>query len=74
VCLGVLARVCAIDAGLIVVESEARTSRVSGLLLDGSPKVGDWVITHAGFALAVLTEGEADDVRSVRASAEQERA
>ncbi len=69
-CLGEVGRVAAIDdAGSLVVESEKCTSTVSGLLLDATPQIGDWVLIHAGFALGVLTDGEARDVLAIRAQA-----
>lgn len=52
--------------GALVVESACRASTVSAMVLDRPANVGDWVITHAGFALAVLTDDEAHDAMVAR--------
>jgi hydrogenase assembly chaperone HypC/HupF len=66
-CLGELGQVRAVMAdGALVVESASRTSTVSPMALDQSVRIGDWVITHAGFALAVLTDDEAHEAMVTR--------
>lgn len=66
-CLGELGQVRAVMAdGALVVESATRKSTVSAMALDQSASVGDWVITHAGFALAVLTDDEAREAMLAR--------
>jgi hydrogenase expression/formation protein HypC len=66
-CLGELGRVRAVMAdGALLVESPSRTSTVSAMVLDRSVSTGDWVLTHAGFALAVLTDDEARDATAIR--------
>lgn len=69
-CLGEVAQVRAVSADGLVVESGTRTATVSALLLDAMPSIGEWVLTHAGFALATMTEDEARDAIEMRASQE----
>lgn len=33
----------------------------TGLLLDGPPKTGDWVLVHVGFAMSKISEEQAID-------------
>jgi hydrogenase expression/formation protein HypC len=66
-CLGELGQVRAVMAdGALIVESATRTSTVSAMVLEQSVSVGDWVMTHAGFALAVLTDDEAHEAMAIR--------
>jgi hydrogenase maturation factor len=67
-CLGKLARVRAVRSdGSLDVESDGRSTVWSNLLLDHPPAIDDWVVGHAGFALAVLTADEARDALAARA-------
>jgi hydrogenase maturation factor len=67
-CLGEVAQVRAVAAGgSLVVDTGQRTATVSSLLLDRVPAAGEWVVAHAGYALAVLTDTEAADALTVRA-------
>jgi len=66
-CLGELARVRSVGpAGSLVVDSESRTSVVSDMLLEQSPTVGEWVLTHSGFALAIVGDAEAREALAIR--------
>lgn len=65
-CLGEIARVRAVTADCLEVETHARTVTVSRLLLDGPVEVGDWVLAHSGFALALLTPEQARDAQRIR--------
>lgn len=66
-CLGELGQVRAVmPDGALVVESATRTSTVSAMVLEQSVSAGDWVMTHAGFALAVLTDDEAREALVAR--------
>jgi hydrogenase expression/formation protein HypC len=66
-CLGELGQVRAVVAdGALVVESASRTSTVSAMVLDQPVSIGDWVVMHAGFALAVLTDDEAHEALVAR--------
>jgi hydrogenase maturation factor len=74
-CVGELATVLATEPdGTLLVESASRRYTVSTLLLDHPVGTDRWVVTHAGFAVAVLSDEEARDVRALRASAEGEGA
>jgi hydrogenase maturation factor len=67
-CLGEVVRVRAVSAaGSLVVDTGERTVAVSSLLLERVPEAGEWVLAHAGHALAVLTDAEAADALAVRA-------
>jgi len=62
-CLGLPARVIAIDGGRpgvawVDVGTVPREIDL-GLLADDPPGVGDWVVIHLGYALERLTEAEA---------------
>lgn len=66
-CLGEVGRVRAVSAaGMLLVDARERTVTVSSLLLDRVPEPGEWVLTHAGHALAVLTDTDAADALTVR--------
>lgn len=65
-CLGEIARVRSVAADSLEVETRTRTVTVSRMLLDESPRAGDWVLTHSGFALAVLTSEQARDALRIR--------
>lgn len=62
-CLGLPARVTAIDAarpGAAWVDVDTVPRQIDlGLLADDPPRVGDWVVIHLGYALERLTEAEA---------------
>lgn len=65
-CLGEVVQVTAVDdAGLEVVDGR-RTLRVSALTLETPAQVGDWLVVHAGLALARLDPAEAADARRLR--------
>lgn len=66
-CFGEVARVQAVDScGALQVDSGARSTSVSAMLLEEPPAVGDWVLVHSGFALARLSAAEAQDSLAVR--------
>ncbi|MEM2882482.1 MAG: HypC/HybG/HupF family hydrogenase formation chaperone [Candidatus Bathyarchaeia archaeon] len=56
-CLAIPGRVMEIKGGLAKVDFGGVTREVDISLVD--PKVGDYVIVHAGFAIQVLDEEEA---------------
>ena len=62
-CLAVPVRVAAIcqDSKVSVQMGESGGMDVSTLLLPSPPKIGDYVIVHAGFALRILDEQEAEE-------------
>ena len=66
-CLGEVASVRAIsEDGTLAVEADGRVITVSWLTLDGPVAPGDWVLVHAGFALARLDPGDARDALAIR--------
>ncbi len=65
-CLGELLRVTAVDADGLAAEDGRRTVRVSAVTLDEPVEVGDWLLVHAGFALARLDPAEAATARRLR--------
>ena len=63
-CLGIPAQVTAIDEGhadLVEVDMAGVRRMINvGVLDDGqSPAVGDWLLVHMGFALAIISAEEA---------------
>jgi hydrogenase expression/formation protein HypC len=63
-CLAVPARVKSIDKTLAKVDFGGVTRKVSLGILDGV-KEGDYVLVHAGFAIAKVEEEEAQDTLKV---------
>lgn len=67
-CLGEPARVREIRAdGSLLVESAIRRFAVSPLPLTEPAAPGEWVLTHAGYALARLSGRQAADALAARA-------
>jgi hydrogenase expression/formation protein HypC len=69
-CLGIPAQVTAMDAGhddLVEVDMAGVKRMVNvGVLDDGqTPEVGDWLLVHMGFALAIISAEEARDALAV---------
>lgn len=48
--------------GLVTVDVAGMTRTVSTAVLDESIDVGDWLEVHSGFALAKITEDEAQEI------------
>jgi len=60
-CLAIPAKIVSIEeSGMALAEIEGVTRRVSLQLLE-EPKVGDWVIIHAGYAIDRIDEEEAKE-------------
>ncbi|HMK92868.1 MAG TPA: HypC/HybG/HupF family hydrogenase formation chaperone [Thermoleophilia bacterium] len=57
-CLAVPMRITAIDGPAAVIEAEGLVQQTS-LMLVPDARVGDFVLVHAGFAIAVLDDAEA---------------
>ena len=57
-CLAVPMRITAIDGPAAVIEADGLVQRTSLMLVPGA-RIGDFVLVHAGFAIAVLDEAEA---------------
>ena len=60
-CLAVPGKIIKINKDIATVDFGGVETKV-GLHLVDSPKVGDWVISHAGMAIHKLTEVEAHEV------------
>ena len=60
-CLGVPMQVTSIDGTEIVVEIDGVRREASLMILDDEVSIGDFVIVHAGFAIARLDEVEAKE-------------
>ncbi|GAB4366311.1 MAG: HypC/HybG/HupF family hydrogenase formation chaperone [Deltaproteobacteria bacterium] len=58
-CLGIPAKVLAVEGETASVEVGGATREVSVILLDGV-EPGEWVILHAGFAIQKLDPEEAE--------------
>ena len=66
-CLGLVCQAVAVlDADVALVRTGARDVRVSLLTLDEPVAPGDWLMVHAGFALARLTEQQAVEALAMR--------
>lgn len=58
-CLGIPMRIASIDGSTAVAETDGVRRNVSLLLTGEEVQAGDFVIVHAGFAIARLDEAEA---------------
>ncbi len=58
-CLGVPMQVVSVDGMDIVAEIDGVRREASLMILDDPVEVGDFVIVHAGFAIAKLDEADA---------------
>ena len=59
-CLGIPMKIIEIKKNMGWVEIN-NVKREIGLMLIEDPKIGDWVIVHAGFAISKLEEEEAEE-------------
>jgi hydrogenase expression/formation protein HypC len=67
-CLGELAEVIDVGADSALVSGGGPVRSVSLLALTDPLTPGDWVVTHAGFALARLTAEQAGEAIALRAT------
>jgi hydrogenase expression/formation protein HypC len=67
-CLGLVCRVTHLpERGTAQVRTrDGRDLRVSLLTLDDPVAIGDWLLVHAGFALAGLTDEQVTEALAVR--------
>ena len=66
-CLGVVGQVTAVgSAGCIEVNTGDRVITASLLAMTDTVGPGDWVLTHSGLVLGLLTEQEARDAIELR--------
>jgi hydrogenase expression/formation protein HypC len=63
-CLAIPSRIIEINNGMAVVDVEGVRREASLLLLE-HPKVGDYVIVHAGFAIHTIDEEEARETLKI---------
>jgi hydrogenase expression/formation protein HypC len=59
-CLALPMRITAVDGSLATIVTAGLEQRAS-LMLVPDAKVGDYVLVHAGFAISVLDEAEANE-------------
>lgn len=59
-CLALPMRIIAVDGALATIATAGLEQRAS-LMLVPTAKVGDYVLVHAGFAISVLDEAEANE-------------
>ena len=64
-CLGIPARILSVDENNQGEVDYLGTRVKAGFMLLESPKVGDWVIIHSGFAISRLDENEAQETLSL---------
>ncbi|HBG81979.1 TPA: HypC/HybG/HupF family hydrogenase formation chaperone [candidate division CPR2 bacterium] len=60
-CLAVPGKIIEINKDMAIVDFSGVETKV-GLHLIDKPKVGDWVISHAGMAIHKMTEVQVQDV------------
>jgi hydrogenase expression/formation protein HypC len=66
-CLAIPGEIIQIDDGVATVQIGESLRKASLLLLPEEPKLGDYVIVHAGFALHVIDPAEAaETLRLIR--------
>ena len=59
-CLALPMRITAVDGALATIATAGLEQRAS-LMLIPEAKVGDYVLVHAGFAISVIDEAEANE-------------
>jgi hydrogenase expression/formation protein HypC len=59
-CLALPMRIIAVDGALATIATAGLEQRAS-LMLVPAAKVGDYVLVHAGFAISVIEEAEANE-------------
>ena len=65
-CLALPMRIIAVDGALATIASPGLEQRAS-LMLVPEAKVGDYVLVHAGFAISVMDEAEANETLALLA-------
>ena len=62
-CLAVPARIIAVKEGKARIQAGSSDNGmdISTILLPATPRIGDYVIVHAGFALSILDPAEAEE-------------
>ena len=65
-CLALPMRITAIDGQLATIVAEGLEQRASVVLVPDA-EVGDYVLVHAGYAISVIDEAEADETYALLA-------
>jgi len=65
-CLALPMRITAIDGQLAIIVAEGLEQRAS-LVLVPDARIGDYVLVHAGYAISVIDEDEADETYALLA-------
>jgi hydrogenase expression/formation protein HypC len=60
VCLAIPMRITAVDGDMATIEADGLVQRTNLMLVPGAG-LGDFVLVHAGFAIAVVDPHEADE-------------
>ena len=63
-CVGLSARVVSVKDGTAVIDASGAKREVSADLLD-ELEIGDYVMVHAGVAIAKITQSEEDEAEDV---------
>ena len=66
-CVGLSARVVSIDKGTALIDASGVKRKVSAELLEDL-EPGDYVMVHAGVAIAKITDTDADESRKIMES------
>jgi hydrogenase expression/formation protein HypC len=69
-CMSRPGRVIQVREGLAEVESAGRRAWFNSLMVPEA-KAGDWVLTHTGLVLSVVTREDADAVEALMAEVDQ---
>ena len=60
-CLAIPSKIISIEESRAVIDVYGARRDISLMLLEDQVKIGDYVIVHAGFALNLLSESEAQE-------------
>ena len=71
-CVGLSARVVSIEDGTALIDASGAKRRVSADLIDDL-EPGDYVMVHAGVAIAKITDTDADESRKIMESLDGNR-
>ena len=60
-CLGVPMQIIRVEGDTVIAEIDGVQREASLLMLDGDVQSGEYVIVHAGFAIARINQAEAEE-------------
>ena len=69
-CVGLSARVVSIEDGTALIDASGAKRKVSADLIDDL-EPGDYVMVHAGVAIAKITDKDADESRKIMESLDE---